>query len=336
MMDLRSKRILVTGGSGFLGSHIMDLLRQMGCVQVAAPRRRQFDLVRQEAVERLFEEYRPEVVIHCAATVGGIGANRDNPGRFFYENAMMGIQLIEACRRYEVVKTVVLGTICAYPKFAAVPFREPSLWDGYPEETNAPYGIAKKALLVQCQAYRAQYGTNAVFLLPVNLYGPRDNFDLHSSHVIPAIIRKCVEAIKNTSGTITLWGDGSPTREFLYVEDAAEAIVRATECYDGAEPINIGSGREISIRELVDKIATITGFDGRIEWDTTKPNGQPRRCLEVSRAQQEFGFTARTDLDAGLRATVGWYRENLASISTRNSSVNTIGVFGDESTTQAN
>ena len=332
MMDLRSKRILVTGGSGFLDSHIMDLLRQMGCVQVAAPRRRQFDLVRQEAVERLFEEYRPEVVIHAAATVGGIGANRDNPGRFFYENAMMGIQLIEACRRYEVVKTVVLGTICAYPKFAAVPFREESLWDGYPEETNAPYGIAKKALLVQCQAYRAQYGTNAVFLLPVNLYGPRDNFDLHSSHVIPAIIRKCVEAIKNTSGTITLWGDGSPTREFLYVEDAAEAIVRATECYDGAEPINIGSGREISIRELVDKIATITGVDGRIEWDTTKPNGQPRRCLEVSRAQQEFGFTARTDLDAGLRATVGWYRENLASISTRNSSGNRIGVFGDEGT----
>jgi len=315
-MDLRSKRILLTGGSGFLGSHIADLLRQMGCQHVTVPRRRQFDLVRQEAVERLFEEYRPEVVIHAAATVGGIGANRDNPGRFFYENAIMGIQLIEACRRYEVVKTVVLGTICAYPKFAAVPFQEGSLWDGYPEETNAPYGIAKKALLVQCQAYRAQYGTDAVFLLPVNLYGPRDNFDLHSSHVIPAMIRKCGEAIEDGSGTITLWGDGSPTREFLYVEDAAEAIVKATECYDGAEPINVGSGKEISIQELVGKIASITGFDGRIEWDTTKPNGQPRRCLEVSRAQQEFGFTARTDLDSGLRATVAWYRDNVARSTT--------------------
>lgn len=316
MMDLRSKRILLTGGSGFLGSHVLDLLRQMGCEHVTVPRRRQFDLVRQEAVERLFEECRPEVVIHAAATVGGIGANLDNPGRFFYENAMMGIQLIEACRRYEVAKAVVLGTICAYPKFAAVPFRERCLWDGYPEETNAPYGIAKKALLVQCQAYRAQYGTNAVFLLPVNLYGPRDHFEMRSSHVIPAIIRKCVEAIANGSRTITLWGDGSPTREFLYVEDAAEAVVRATQCYDGAEPVNIGSGKEISIRELVDKIAAITGFDGRLEWDTTKPNGQPRRCLEVSRAQQEFGFTARTDLDSGLRATVAWYRGNVARSTT--------------------
>jgi GDP-L-fucose synthase len=316
MMDLRSKRILLTGGSGFLGSHVLDLLRHMGCEHVAVPRRRQFDLVRQEAVERLFEECRPEVVIHAAATVGGIGANLDSPGRFFYENAMMGIQLIEACRRYEVVKTVVLGTICAYPKFAAVPFREWALWDGYPEETNAPYGIAKKALLVQCQAYRAQYGTNAVFLLPVNLYGPRDHFEMRSSHVIPAIIRKCVEAIENHSRSITLWGDGSPTREFLYVEDAAEAVVRATEYYDGAEPVNIGSGKEISIRELVEKIAAITGFDGRLEWDTTKPNGQPRRCLDVSRAQQEFGFTARTDLDSGLRATVAWYRGNVVRSTT--------------------
>jgi len=308
MMDLRSKRILVTGGSGFLGSHIMDLLRQMGCVQVAAPRRRQFDLVRQEAVERLFEEYRPEVVIHCAATVGGIGANRDNPGRFFYENAMMGIQLIEACRRYEVVKTVVLGTICAYPKFAAVPFREPSLWDGYPEETNAPYGIAKKALLVQCQAYRAQYGTNAVFLLPVNLYGPRDNFDLHSSHVIPAIIRKCVEAIKNTSGTITLWGDGSPTREFLYVEDAARGVMLAGERYDKPDPVNLGSSEEISIRDLVTLIAELTDFEGEIVFDATKPDGQPRRKLNVERAKREFGFMSETPFRVGLKQTIDWIK----------------------------
>ena len=251
------------------------------------------------------------MVIHGAATVGGIGANRDNPGLFFYENAIMGIQMIEACRRRGVEKTVVLGTICAYPKHTPVPFLEESLWDGYPEETNAPYGVAKKALLVQCQAYREQCGMNAVFLLPVNLYGPRDNFDLNSSHVIPALIRKCVEARERGEHAITLWGDGSPTREFLYVEDAAEAVVLATERYDGAPPVNIGSGQEIAVKDLAGKVAAMCGFEGRIEWDHTKPNGQPRRCLDVSRAEREFGFRARTSLDAGLCATVDWYRRSL-------------------------
>ena len=258
-----------------------------------------------------FAEHRPEVLIHLAAVVGGIGANRANPGRFFYENAIMGIQLIEAARRYGVEKTVVLGTICAYPKFTPVPFREEDLWNGYPEETNAPYGMAKKALLVQCQAYREQYGMNAIFLLPVNLYGPRDNFDLESSHVIPALIRKCVEAVEEGREEIVLWGDGSPTREFLYVEDAAEGIVLATERYDKPDPVNLGSGMEISIRDLASKIAEMTGFRGRIVWDTTQPNGQPRRCLDVSRAEREFGFHARTGLEEGLRATIEWYVRSL-------------------------
>jgi GDP-L-fucose synthase len=308
-LDLTSKRILVTGGSGFLGFHLVEHLRQKGCAEITVPRRQRFDLTREEAVSRLFEQCRPEVVIHAAAAVGGIGANRANPGRFFYENAVMGIHVIEACRRYGVEKTVVLGTICSYPKFAPIPFREEFLWEGYPEETNAPYGIAKKALLVQCQAYRAQYGTNAIFVLPVNLYGPGDNFDPGSSHVIPAIIRQCVEALEHGGTKITLWGDGSPTREFLYVKDAAEAVVRATESYDGADPINIGTGEEISIRDLAAKIAAISGFTGQIEWDTTKPNGQPRRRLDVSKARSEFGFVAQTDLDTGLKATHDWYRK---------------------------
>jgi GDP-L-fucose synthase len=247
-------------------------------------------------------------LIHLAAVVGGIGANRANPGRFFYDNAMMGIQLIEGARRHGVEKTVVLGTICAYPKFTPAPFREEDLWNGYPEETNAPYGIAKKALLVQCQAYREQYGMNAIFLLPVNLYGPGDNFDLESSHVIPALIRKCAEAVDEGRDEIVLWGDGSPTREFLYVEDAAEGIVLATERYDKPDPVNLGSGMEISIRDLAVKIAGITGFPGRIVWDATQPNGQPRRYLDVSRAEREFGFRARTPFDIGLRKTVEWYR----------------------------
>ena len=312
-LDLASRRVLVTGGAGFLGSHLVERLRKRGCANITAPRRVDFDLTQAEAVERLFRQHRPEVVIHAAAVVGGIGANRDNPGRFFYENAIMGIQLIEACRRYAVEKTVVLGTICAYPKFTPVPFREEALWDGYPEETNAPYGIAKKALLVQCQAYREQYGTNAVFLLPVNLYGPRDNFDLHSSHVIPALIRKCLDAKERRVAEIVLWGDGSPTREFLYVDDAAEAVVEAAESYDGAEPVNLGSGQEISIRHLAEKIAALIGFTGRITWDTSKPNGQPRRCLDVSRAEREFGFRASTSLDAGLCATIDWYLAHRAA-----------------------
>jgi GDP-L-fucose synthase len=258
-------------------------------------------------IDRLFSEVRPQIVVHAAAVVGGIGANRENPGSFFYDNAVMGIHLIEACRRFEVEKTVILGTICAYPKFTPAPFREDDLWHGYPEETNAPYGIAKKALLVQCQAYRRQYGMNAIYLLPVNLYGPRDNFDLESSHVIPAMIRKCLEAVDRGDSEIRLWGDGSPTREFLYVEDAAEAIVRATALYDGAEPVNIGSGREIAMRDLAALIARLTGFSGRISWDRSRPNGQPRRVLDVTRAEREFGFRARTSLEDGLRRTIDWY-----------------------------
>ena len=310
-MNLTTKRILVTGGQGFLGSHLRARLAALGCRAVAAPGIEDYDLTRHPDTDRLFQRERPELVIHLAAVVGGIGANRANPGRFFFDNAIMGIQLIEACRRYGVEKTVVLGTICAYPKFTPVPFREDDLWNGYPEETNAPYGIAKKALLVQCQAYRQQYGLNAVFLLPVNLYGPRDNFDLASSHVIPALIRKCVEAVRQGCSEIVLWGDGSPTREFLYVEDAAEGIAAAAERYDKPDPVNLGSGMEISIRDLAAKIAALTGFRGRIVWDTSQPNGQPRRSLDVFRAEKEFGFRARTQFDEGLRKTVDWYLSTL-------------------------
>jgi GDP-L-fucose synthase len=309
-MDLRDKRIVVTGGAGFLGSYLVDGLQDRGCRNIFVPTHGDFDLTHLVSIDKLFQEHRPDVLFHLAAAVGGIGANRSNPGRFFYENAIMGIQLIEAARRYKTEKTIILGTICAYPKFTPIPFREDELWDGYPEETNAAYGLAKKMLLVQSQAYRQQYGMNSIFLLPVNLYGPRDNFDLESSHVIPALIRKCAEAVDQNRAEIVLWGDGSPTREFLYVEDAAEGIVAAAERYDSPEPVNLGSGMEISIRDLAQKIAELVGFRGRIEWDTAQPNGQPRRRLDVSRAEKEFGFRAKTSFDEGLRRTIVWYLAN--------------------------
>jgi GDP-L-fucose synthase len=307
MVELSTKRILVTGGGGFLGSHIVAELRRVGCRDITTPRRCEYDLTTLEAVDRLFLRCRPDIVIHAAAVVGGIGANHARPADFFYQNAIMGILMIDAARRYDVEKLVVLGTICAYPKFTAVPFREEALWDGYPEETNAPYGIAKKALLVQCQAYRQQYGLNGIYLLPVNLYGPLDNFDPETSHVIPAMIRKCCDALETGSDSLEGWGDGSPTREFLYVRDAAAGIVAATARYDGAAPVNLGSGEEISIRDLFAKIALLTGYRGRIVWDTSRPNGQPRRCLSVERAASEFGFRAVTPLDQGLSETIEWF-----------------------------
>lgn len=312
MMELASKRICVTGGGGFLGSFLVEELRRQGCEQIFVPRQAEYDLTTLDGVSRMFSDARPEVLFHLAAVVGGIGANKDNPGSFFYANAMMGIQLIEHARLQGVEKTIIAGTICAYPKFAPIPFREDTLWDGYPEETNAPYGIAKKALLVQCQAYREQYGTNAIYLLPVNLYGPRDNFDLHSSHVIPALIRKCLEAKASGAQEMVCWGDGSPTREFLYAPDAAKGLLLAAQRYDGAEPVNLGSGREISIKELSETIARLCGFNGKIVWDTSKPNGQPRRKLDVSRAREYFGFEAETTFEDGLRETIDWYCNHVA------------------------
>ncbi len=306
-MDLSGKRILVTGGNGFVGRHVVRQLQARGCSQVFAPRSREYDLRDGAAVAALMRDTRPEVVIHLAALVGGIGANRERPAEFFYVNLMMGVQTIEQARLAGVEKFVILGTVCAYPKFTPVPFREDDLWNGYPEETNAPYGLVKRLLLVQAQAYRQQYGFNAIYLLPTNLYGPGDNFDPRSSHVIPALIKKCVDAVEQGADEIVVWGDGSPTREFLYVEDAAEGIVLATERYDKPDPVNLGAGFEISIRELVGVIARLSGFKGRITWDTTKPNGQPRRSLDTSRAQREFGFQAHTNFEDGLRRTIEWY-----------------------------
>jgi GDP-L-fucose synthase len=308
------RRVTVTGGAGFLGSFVVEKLKERGCRDIFVPRSCRYDLVDMEAVKRLYQDSRPDLVIHLAARVGGIGANRANAGKFFYDNAMMGIQLLEHGRLFGLEKFVALGTVCAYPKFAPVPFKEENLWDGYPEETNAPYGLAKKMLLVQSQAYRDQYGFKSIYLLPVNLYGPRDNFDLETSHVIPALIRKCLEAKERNQPKIVCWGDGSPTREFLYVEDCAEAIVLATENYNGSDPVNIGTGQEISIKDLIHLIAELTGYRGRIVWDTTKPNGQPRRCLNTDRARELFGFTSRTDFREGLQRTIDWYLSPPSSI----------------------
>jgi GDP-L-fucose synthase len=315
-MASKDQSIIVTGGAGFLGSAVVNKLRAVGYQDVFVPRSKQYDLRDQASIIRLYKDIQPRVVIHLAAVVGGIGANRDNPGRFFYDNAIMGIQLMEYARQFEIEKFVAVGTICAYPKFAPVPFKEEDLWNGYPEETNAPYGLAKKMILVQAQAYRAQYGFNAIYLLPVNLYGPGDNFDLTTSHVIPALIRKCIEAKERNEGQIVLWGDGSPTREFLYVEDAAEGIVTATENYDGSEPVNLGTGHEISISELARMIAEEVGFRGAIVWDRTKPNGQPRRRLNTSRAEQCFGFRAKFELRQGIGRTVEWFNAHRAKPET--------------------
>jgi len=309
MADLAGKRVVVTGGSGFLGRHVVTALSTRGCT-VLVPRKAEYDLTRVADVERMYTDLEPQVVLHLAAVVGGIGANRDSPGRFFFENVMLGALTMEYARRSGVEKFVGVGTICAYPKLAPVPFLERDLWNGYPEETNAPYGIAKKMLLVQGQAYRQEYQFNAIHLLPVNLYGPHDNFDPKTSHVIPALIRKCVEAAETGAREVVCWGTGSATREFLFVEDCAEAIVMATERYDGAEPVNIGAGFEIGIRELAELIAEQAGFKGTLTFDRTKPDGQPRRMLDVTRAERRFGFIASTDFRAGLQRTVDWYRAN--------------------------
>lgn len=305
------KQVVVTGGAGFLGASVVERLRARGCQAVFVPRSSEYNLVDMAAVQRLYRDTRPQMVIHLAARVGGIGKNQRNPATFFYDNLLMGVQLLDQAYRFGVEKFVAIGTVCAYPKWCPVPFREASLWDGYPEETNAPYGLAKKMLLVQSQAYRAQYGFHSIFLIPVNLYGPRDNFDLEDSHVIPALIRKCLEAQAHGEGQIVLWGDGSATREFLYVEDAAEGIVLAAERYEGHEPVNIGTGHDISIRDLAALIIKLTGFQGRVTWDGKRPNGQPRRQLDVSRAQETFGFHAATSLEAGLQRTIQWYRETV-------------------------
>ncbi|NMB89097.1 MAG: GDP-L-fucose synthase [Chloroflexi bacterium] len=304
----QDRRVCVTGGAGFLGSFVIEQLRQRGAKEIFVPQYEQYDLVQVEAINRMLDDSRPDVIIHLAASVGGIGANREHPADFFYDNLMMGVQLMHQAWKHNVDKFVAIGTVCAYPKFTPVPFKEEEIWNGYPEETNAPYGLAKKMLLVQSQAYRQQYGYNSIFLLPVNLYGPRDNFNPKSSHVIPALIRKCIEAKEEGRDEIEVWGDGTPTREFIYVEDAARGIVMASEAYNGSEPVNIGSGNEISIKNLAELIARLSGFEGRFVYDTSKPNGQPRRGLDVSRAEQYFGFRAQVPFEEGLRRTIEWYQ----------------------------
>lgn len=303
------KKVMVTGGSGFLGSHVVEGLERRGCRNIVVPRSKQYDLRHPDRSMELLKTHNADIIIHLAASVGGIGANRANPGSYVYDNLTMGVHLMEAARQQGVDKFVTCGTICAYPKFAKVPFREEDLWDGYPEETNAPYGLAKKMLLVQSQAYRAQYGFNAIYVLPVNLYGPRDNFDLESSHVIPALIRKCIEAVRNGEDSIDVWGSGKATREFLYVEDAAEAILLAAERYNGPDPVNIGTSEEISIKALAERIAELTGFQGRLNWDPQKPDGQPRRCLDIEKAKRYFGFEAQVNLEEGLKRTIQWYAD---------------------------
>ena len=309
----QDKKVVVTGGAGFLGRGVVRLLKQRGCHRIFVTRSAQYDLRNLSAIKRMLKKADPDVILHLAAVVGGIGANRENPGKFFYDNIIMGIQLIDQAYRHGVGKFVAVGTICAYPKFTPVPFKEENLWDGYPEETNAPYGLAKKMLLVQSQAYRQQYGFNAIFVLPVNFYGPGDNFSPRSSHVIPALIKKCIDAKNKGEGHITVWGTGRATREFLYVDDAVRGIVLAAERYDNPEPVNIGAGFEVSIKDLVARIVRLTGFQGKVIWDPSQPDGQPRRSLDTSRAKSEFGFQASIKLDAGLKKTISWYKNQMRS-----------------------
>jgi GDP-L-fucose synthase len=307
---LKNKRIVVTGGAGFLGQHVVKKLKEKGYSEILIPRSKEYNLITESGITKMFNDMNPDYIIHLAAVVGGIGANRENPGKYFYDNLMMGTQLMEQSRLFGVKKFVAIGTICAYPKYTTVPFSEKDLWLGYPEETNAPYGLAKKMMLVQSQAYRDQYNFNSINLLPVNLYGPQDNFDPNTSHVIPALVKKCIDAKREGVASISVWGTGNATREFLYVEDAAEGIILAAENYDKSDPINLGAGYEISIKNLVEKIVHMTGFEGEIIWDSSKPDGQPRRSLDTTRAEEEFGFISKTNFDKGLKATIDWYMTN--------------------------